>query len=284
LGQAEAALRTASDESRAELGPDDRVTLSLQSNLALVHQRQGEFSEAEQLNRDVLSRRRRVLGDDDPDTLFSFNNLGGILLRQRRFNEAEPLLRQAFDGSRRALKDDDEDQLKLKLSAMNNYASLINLRGKRSEAERIFREVLASRERSLGANDSQTIASLYVLASLLRADGRSSEAEPLFKDLYQRSSLAQIAPIEAARYVSNYGACLADLKRYNDAEPLLIEAHGRLEATGQRADPAMGQVISALIKVYTNTNRPDQAEKCRAELRKLQPTTRPASAPATARA
>jgi hypothetical protein len=55
------------EESEERLGAAD--------NLAECRQRDGDYAEAQRIEREVLDVRRRVLGDEHPDTLMSAGNL-----------------------------------------------------------------------------------------------------------------------------------------------------------------------------------------------------------------
>ena len=52
-------------------GADHPVTLSSMGNLASTYSNQGRWSEAEQLNIQVMEMRKKLLGGDHPDTLSS---------------------------------------------------------------------------------------------------------------------------------------------------------------------------------------------------------------------
>jgi hypothetical protein len=77
--------------------------------------------------------------------------------------------------------------------------------------------------------------------------------------------------------MANYGPVLVRLKRYQDAEAPLLEAHRRLRETNQAGNPKMRSVLAALVALDEQTGRGNEADRWRAELKAT-------SAPTTTRA
>ena len=73
------------------LGVDHPSTLTSIANLASTYWNQGRWTEAEQLEVQVMETRKRVLGIDHPDTLISIANLASTYRNQGRWTEAEQL-------------------------------------------------------------------------------------------------------------------------------------------------------------------------------------------------
>ena len=76
-GLAEAWWSRVCDEAEES---DERLAAA--SNLALARDSDGQYAEAERIQREVLDVRRRVLGDEHPDTLNSASNLATSLSGQ----------------------------------------------------------------------------------------------------------------------------------------------------------------------------------------------------------
>ncbi|MHC4966969.1 MAG: hypothetical protein ACYTGE_18960, partial [Planctomycetota bacterium] len=62
---------------------------------------------------------------------------------------------------------------------------------------------------------------------------------------------------------AHHGMCLVELERYEEAEPLLVEAYPRL-----LLDPALDtkDTIRYLVKLYDAWGMPDEAAEWRAKL------------------
>ena len=70
-------------------------------NLALTYRNQGRWTEAEELEVQVMETRKRVLGAEHPDTLISMANLASTQWNQGRWTEAEKLEVQVMETSSR---------------------------------------------------------------------------------------------------------------------------------------------------------------------------------------
>jgi hypothetical protein len=81
--------------------------------------------------------------------------------------------------------------------------------------------------------------------------------------------------------MSFWGVSLAQMHRYADAEPPLIESHRRLMETGLNKILQARLVVAALADLCDHTNRPTEAAKWRDQLHTLEAATRPAPATQT---
>ena len=83
---------------RAQRGLPRRVIC-----LADARRSDGQYAEAERIEREVLAATRRVLGEEHPDTLLSANNLAGSLSGRGKQAEAERIYREVLGARRRIL-------------------------------------------------------------------------------------------------------------------------------------------------------------------------------------
>src|SRR6266516_3644333 len=72
-------------------------TLTSMANLASTYREQGRWTEAEELQVQVMEIRKRVLGQEHPDTLTSMSNLASTYREQGRWTEAEGLQVQVME-------------------------------------------------------------------------------------------------------------------------------------------------------------------------------------------
>jgi len=79
-------------------GPEHPDTLTSMNNLASTYRNQGRWTEAEELEVQVMETRRRVLSPEHPDTLTSMNNLASTYRNQGRWAEAEVARRTKSQG------------------------------------------------------------------------------------------------------------------------------------------------------------------------------------------
>ena len=73
------------------LGAEHPDTLLSMGNLARIYSDQGRWSEAEQLEVQVMEMRKKLLGTEHPSTLISMGNLAITYSNQGRWIEAEHL-------------------------------------------------------------------------------------------------------------------------------------------------------------------------------------------------
>ena len=146
--------------------------------LAVALFSQGRSDEAIAWYRQVVDRNRRLLGDDDRETIESLRSLGALLLMQNRLADARPFVDEALRRAR-ALPEDDG----LRLTTIENTAGGAFMVGDYAQAERLWREVLASyvKIQGEGGKDARRVTSN--LASALATQGKKSEAGPLLKKL-----------------------------------------------------------------------------------------------------
>ena len=75
--------------------------LAAAGNLADARDGDGQYAEAERINREVLDATRRVLGEEHPETLTSAGDLAVSLSRQGKHAEAERIQREVLGANRR---------------------------------------------------------------------------------------------------------------------------------------------------------------------------------------
>jgi Tetratricopeptide repeat len=74
---------------------DHPDTIRASANLAVNYHSLEQYSEAEALERDVLTRRTAILGNLHPDTLYAMHSLAGTCNKAGRHSEAVELARNA---------------------------------------------------------------------------------------------------------------------------------------------------------------------------------------------
>jgi tetratricopeptide (TPR) repeat protein len=155
------------------LGAEHPDTLTSAHNLAASLSNQGEYVDAERIEREVHEVQMRVLGAEHPSTLSSANNLAFSLSNQGKHADAERIHREVHGARKRVLGAEHPDTL----SSANNLATSLLRQGKYNEAERIQREVLGVRKRVLGAEHPDTLMAANNLAWSLSTQGKHADAE-----------------------------------------------------------------------------------------------------------
>jgi hypothetical protein len=141
--------------------------LAAAHNLADARNSDGQYAEAERINRELLGVEKRVLGEEHPDTLTSAGNLASFLSNQGKYAEAERIEREVLGARRRVLGEEHPSTL----SSAANLAASLSGQGKNAEAERVEREVLGARRRVLGEEHPETLISAGIWQVFSRAKG-----------------------------------------------------------------------------------------------------------------
>ena len=81
------------------------------NNLAATYDRQGKYSDAEDLYKQCLAKMKVALEEDHPDTLDTMSNLAGVYDDQGKHNEAEVLYKQCLDKMKVVLGENHPDTL-----------------------------------------------------------------------------------------------------------------------------------------------------------------------------
>lgn len=305
LPEAEDFYRESRAIFRQRLGEDHPQFLSASNDLARVLFERGQHDEAEVLFRDSIDRQCRVLGTDHPETLATMNNLAALLNSQGRYSESEALYVATIDGFRKSLGVDHpkvfilmnnlanvlKDQEKLEeasrfatdaaigsrrilgtdhpatAAAMGTLAMICRRQGRLAEAEALNRELLALRRRLLGSDHPNTFDTMNNLAAALLAQGKLEEAEVMYREAYEGAVATPSAtPLRRLIFRGNYGHCLSQLQRFEEAEMHLLATQESLSALVGPEHARTQRVNQFLIELYNGWDRPDQAARWRTEL------------------
>ena len=146
-------------------------------------------------------------------------------------------------------------------SDLNERAIKLGNAGRYSDAEPLYKQSLAIREKVLGPNHSEVAASLNNLASLYESEGRYLDAEPLLQRslaIYEKE-LGPNHP-EVAVSLNNLAVLYSTQGRYSDAEPLYKRALA-IDEKGLGPDhPMVALYLSNLAALYNDQGRYADAE------------------------
>jgi tetratricopeptide (TPR) repeat protein len=177
-GRAADLLRTVADGAADAVGPEHDLTLSAKNSLGMELQALGKLDESRQVLEEVLQTRARVLGWTDRHTMNTRTNLASTLSNLGERDRARTLLEGVLDDRRRYLGEDHPDTVQI----INNLAVVTE---DPDEAERLYREAIASYTRMFGANHFETLNSTSGLAALLARVLRFDEAAALLEEVVQ---------------------------------------------------------------------------------------------------
>jgi serine/threonine-protein kinase len=271
LSEAEAIHRERWEIALRTYGRDHPITQSPMFDLLGVLPAQGKRIEAESLARQVLEIRRRVYGPNDSEMRAALEALARFLKDQGRLDEAEPLFREEVETLRRSPPDIHSWESDWKLAAtlrdlsevLSRLGKLREARSTLLEAESQWRKAVATR-RTLPGDEWRLPFMLRSFGGVLTELGKASEAEPLFREAlaiwrrryppdHPRSGL-----VTAIAEVS-LGRCLTALKRYGEAESLLLSAYQALQPHAAREPGPRREALDGIVMLYEAWGKPEQA-------------------------
>jgi hypothetical protein len=132
----------------------------------------------------------------------------------------------------------------------------------------------------LGETHAHTLGSMTHLATVYEKQERYHEAASLLAHVADPGRIKSLLQADREALLARYGVCLVRLDRLVEAEPLLREARSQLSSvTSGAALDRRRDVLRALAELYDRTDRPRDADACRAELIPLLQTMPPTTAP-----
>jgi tetratricopeptide (TPR) repeat protein len=170
--KAEALYLSASQVIEQHLGPGSPELLRILRSLSCMWCRQGNLDAAERGLSAVLQGQQTApgMGYNHPETLVTRQNIAMLLEERGQTEAAGAELERVVGLQAHLLGRDHRATLQTACSLAGNYG----LRGRRGEAEWLFRETLRAQERTLGKRDRDTVTTAAMLEEfLLRSSSRT---------------------------------------------------------------------------------------------------------------
>ncbi|MCR9294574.1 MAG: tetratricopeptide repeat-containing serine/threonine-protein kinase, partial [bacterium] len=239
-------------------------TLQSMANLSGALQDLGRLEEALELQEESLELHREVLGEKHPNTLISMNNTALLYADLDRMDECVELFEEVLSSMREKLSDTHQDTL----ITMGNLAYFYHLAGRMDKAIALAEERLAGETQNRGAEHVAVASSHSMLGTFHFANKNYAKAEE-----HLRASLA----IRRAQGVDDWttyrdqnklGEILVATKKYQEAEPLLLESHQQLVAQSEQIPATARERILAesaarLAAYFEAVDLPEKAEEYR---------------------
>lgn len=233
---------------REVLGPNHPDTALSLNDLAVVRLGLDDFAGAERLYKESLDVTKRAYGDEHPEVAVVIENIGGVYYRTNRFKESLAQLDQALAMRRKILGDSHTAVTRTLL----NKGTVATAAGDLAAAETAFSESLPRFRRELGDDHPDVATALlnWARATWKRNDWVRTERlcrEALAIRLRgQGKSHPGVGEAQVA-----LGRALVGQRRFEEAEPLLVEGRKMREAQGAAdrwvviADEELAKVKSA---------------------------------------
>ncbi len=251
-------LNEALDIQTAALAPDHPDLAQTMNNLGGLYYAKGEFQRAEEFLRDALKIRRTVLQASHPDVAQNLNDLAASLYAQDRLDEADPLYQESLKIYLDIVGPDHP-----RIGVMhNNLASLSKKRMQLEAAREHYEEALRIFGLKLPENHPHFGGPLVGLGTVTRELGDSATAEPLLRQgaLLLRKSFPEHHP-RILQCDTTLGACLIDLKEFEDAEKVLIAAYQVSSEDAPTQVESHRILRSEISRLYADWHKPVLARK-----------------------
>ena len=256
--EAEPLYRGALEMKRQMLG-DAHPELALGlSNLAQVLVMRGDYKGAETAYRQALAMNRKLLGDSHPEIAQNMSDMAVVLHAKGDQKAAIAMQRDSLNMSRRELGGEHPDVARG--AALLAYW-LIEA-ASYDEAEHLVEEALAIRRKVMGDESADVAATFTLRANLLLAERHFDAALEVATEA--RRILALSLPDDHWRVAmakNTQGAALTGLRKYKEAEPLLVGSLDGLDGSPVPDLPARGR--KRLVELYTAWGKPEAANKYR---------------------
>jgi len=244
------------------VGPEHPQTLYALNSFAAVNERLGKLDEAAVMMRRVIEARTRIMGPDHPTTITSLGNLAVLLTNQKKVAEAEPLARRALEAWTATLGESHPKTM----TGMGNVAYICEELGKLDEAEAMYRRAIAARLRASAGKDPESWSPMNNLAMLLQTRGNLPAAEAQFRDLMALVDANLPADhFLGAIYRNNFGACLSDTGKLDEAETALKPSYDVILARFGPDHPRGKRAAERLATLYDRRGDPAAAARVRAQ-------------------
>lgn len=258
LDRAAALERQAIDVYRGLGKSAQKELASALGDLAAVYQALGRLDDALELFKQTLQTHRQLLGADHFDVALDLHYLGNCAEGARKIDEAERYLRDAIATYTRVLEGDHP----YLASAYNNLGAVLHDKEDYGGAITMYERALAMHKRLFGEESAEIAGDMTGLAAVLRDRGQLGRAEVLLRDALalRRKKLGDDHMMVGVTWTS-LGLCLTKMKRYEEAEKALTEAHRILEAAVEPTSPNLIRVRNALASLYRAWGKPEEAAR-----------------------
>jgi tetratricopeptide (TPR) repeat protein len=265
--------RTQGDSKEAELSFREGLALSSQmpkeslyiigptrSTLASTLADQGRFEEALQTAREAVVEYRQREETDTPNFGFTLTVLGGSLIEKGDYAEADANLREAEAIQRKSL---NPSSLWLGDNLRNQAISYYQ-QGRYAESLSKVTETLKIYRDSFGTYYDNYPTALIINGLILAKTGQPQEGEKILREAVKiRTEALPKEHYWVALANSALGECLTIQKRYNEAEPLLLNSYEALKISQGAGNPRTTIALQRLVALYENSGKPELAARYR---------------------
>jgi tetratricopeptide (TPR) repeat protein len=262
--EADKEFREVLEVNRRVMGPDEASTLSTLAGIASVHRAKGNWDLAEETLRQALKTCRQSHGAEDLTTLFLTSNLAAVLEDEGKHSEARSHLQTMLETQRKRLPPGHPSLA----GALYRWAEhLLAVGEDLHQAETDLDQAIRIERAALPPGHRLLALTLAAQGWLYARSGRATQGEPLLReslDICRHAFPEGTWP--AADTESRLGGCLTALRKFTEAEPLLLSGYQGLQSTPGAPLPRKLQAGERIVKLYETWGKADKAAEWRAKL------------------
>jgi eukaryotic-like serine/threonine-protein kinase len=234
------------------------------STLASTLADQGRFEEALRTAQEAVSEDRQTGQADTPGFGFSLTVLGGFLTDNRQFAEADAALGEAEAIFQRLLS---PSHLWL-ADNLRNQAALLYEEGRFAESLEKVTRALDLYQQNFGTHYDNYPTALIIRGLSLTKIGQPNEGETILREAVKiRTDSVPEEHFWVALANGALGECLATQRRYDEAEPLLLQSYESLKSWLVAGNPRTRLAVQRLSALYESWGKPDCANQFHIQLR-----------------
>jgi serine/threonine-protein kinase len=223
----------------------------------------GRYPQALNYGRQCLELARKSMPPDHQDLLAFEGQYGSTLISNHRAAEAEPILRDVVERETRVSGPHHKDTL-IEKSVLAD--ALLELHHE-SEAADVAHDAATGLESLLGAENSYPLSAWQTYGT---AECANHQEELGLRVLHQveaaRRRSATDSDLKVSWAAAAVGSCLARMKRYAEAESVLLAAIANLESAHGEHYRRTQTTYASLRDLYADTGRPREATLFAAKL------------------
>ncbi len=230
------------------------------NNLSILKGEQGDIPAAISYLERALEEHRRTPGDSRYYVATVLTNLAFWRILKADYTEAESLLRESIDLFRATVGEENQKAM----ITMIHLANTLYQRGDYRQARETLDHVMAIQHRTLTPDHVDFARSWLVLGNILTRTG-----DPIAGEAHLRKALElrhrgfapghwRIAEVQVA-----LGDCLAEQRRYSEAEELLLASDSTFNKKFGSGDPRTRETRRLIVKFYEAWGQPEKAERFR---------------------
>jgi serine/threonine-protein kinase len=252
----EAVLREAVELGAHLTGPDRASLINTYSNLAASRRGQGDLDGAIAYQEKALEEIRRVPGKPSSENGVIQANLAFYVMMKGDYARSEALFLEALNIYRDTIGEITQPASYARINLADNYYLQGNFPRAREEIDRAIK----IQQQLMPESHVDFGLSFTVLGKVLtRTNDLAGGESYLLRALEARTRALKPGHRWTAETKSALGENLTSQKRFDEAEPLLIESHRTLHASLGPRDPRTEEARRRLVTLYEAWQKPDSA-------------------------